>query len=83
MFMCIFNSLLSFKHFLNMFYASFGMDIFFYISWHGDHTRPFCFHPLCPTSVLLPVNKSLEHPACGKECWLALKSRLYNVNNNI
>ncbi len=28
MFMCIFNYLLSFKHFLNMFCASFGMDIF-------------------------------------------------------
>ncbi len=29
MFMCIFNCLLSFKHFLNMFCASFGMDIVF------------------------------------------------------
>ncbi len=28
MFTCLFNCLLSFKHFLNMFYSSFGMDIF-------------------------------------------------------
>ncbi len=28
MFTCVFNCLLSFKHFLNMFCASFGMDIF-------------------------------------------------------
>ncbi len=27
MFMCLFNCLLSFKHFLNMFCASFGMDM--------------------------------------------------------
>ncbi len=29
MFMCIFNCLLSFNHFLNMFCASFGMELFF------------------------------------------------------
>ncbi len=29
MFMCIFNCLLSFKHFLNMYCTSFGMDIYF------------------------------------------------------
>ncbi len=82
MFKCLLNCLLSFKHFLNMFCACFGMDIFFYISWGGDHTRPFCFHPLCPTRILLPINNSLEHPAWGKECVLASFEQ-YTINNNI
>ncbi len=75
MFMCIFNCLLSFKHFLNMFCASFGME-FFFTFLGNDHTRLFCFHPFCPTSALLPVNKSLEHPAWGMECWLAFNSTM-------
>ncbi len=83
MFICLSNCLLSFKHFLNMFCASFGMDIFFYISWRGNHTRPFCFHPLCPTSVLLHVDKSLDHLAWGKECWLSSNSTMGTITFDV